>query len=148
MENNKPVVPIATLNKYKYTVELESDMKDYGKYEQFIDIEEIYNNKKEEKDMRLGLFGSRSDDPRAIPGLTVICGMTGHGKSMLGNTIAYKAVREGKNVLYITLEVNKEDMFYQMLSIESYVDGKRGVSEAISHSDMKKKSLLPEVLRI
>lgn len=131
-------------SKYKYACELKSDMSDYGKYEQYINLEEAYHTKDESDDMAFGLFENKESDIRAVPGLTIIAGMTGHGKSMLGNSLAYKAVRNGLNVLYITLEVNKEDMFYQMLSIESYIDGSKGESKAISHSHMKKRSLSPE----
>ena len=113
-------------SKYKYACELKSDMSDYGKYEQYINLEEAYHTKDESDDMAFGLFENKESDIRAVPGLTIIAGMTGHGKSMLGNSLAYKAVRNGLNVLYITLEVNKEDMFYQMLSIESYIDGSKG----------------------
>ena len=141
---NKKLNPGATVGDYKYTANTGIQAYDYEKYEQYIDLEKVYHAKNDDKNMRLGLFGDDDKDIRAVPGLTVICGMTGHGKSMLGNSIAYKAVKEGYNVLYITLEVNKEDMFYQMLSIKSFIDGPKGEEKAISHTDIKRKALVPE----
>lgn len=144
MNNKLTVGDVPTIKSYKYTSDIRLQVSDYDKYEQYIDIEKLYHGKKDDKNMRLGLFKDEERDLRAVPGLSVICGMTGHGKSMLGNSLAYKAVKEGYNVLYITLEVNKEDMFYQMLSIKSFVDGPGGLDKAISHSDIKRKALRPE----
>ena len=59
---------------------------------------------------------------------------------MLANNIAYRAVQNGLNVAYITLEVSKENMFYQMLSIKSFVNGCSG-ERLISHSTLKNRGL-------
>ena len=62
---------------------------------------------------------------------------------MLANNIAYRAIKRGLNVAYISLEISKENMFYQMISIKSFNDGATG-DKLISHSTLKERNLLPE----
>ena len=125
------------MEKYKLTSEMKSEMSEFGKYEQYIDLEKCYEQIDTSDFLDLGL-GEVGDQPiTAVPGITVIAGMTGHGKSMLGNSIAYRGVKAGKNVLYITLEISKEDILYQMLSIHSFMTDYK----AIEHSKIKKRCL-------
>ena len=131
------------MNDYKYTVNLADGQKDYGKYTQYVDLHELYNKQKEIEGIQLGLTDNKENDYTIVPGINVIAGMTGHGKSMLGNSLAYKAVNDGLNVVYITLEVSKENMFYQMISIKSFLDNAYE-GEWVSHSDIKKRQLTTE----
>lgn len=131
------------MNEYKYTANLSDGQSDYGKYEQYVDLHEMYNKQKEIDGIQLGLTNNKENDYSIVPGINVIAGMTGHGKSMLGNSLAYKAVKDGLNVVYITLEVSKENMFYQMISIKSFLDS-MSEAEWISHSTIKKRNLTPE----
>lgn len=124
---------------YKYTAELHKGISDYGKYEQYVDLRELYNQQKKATVIEIGIIDGE-DDFSLVPGINVVAGMTGHGKSMFANSLAYRAVKKGLNVCYITLEVTKENMFYQMLSIYSYLEKTAG-GEPISHSKIKKREL-------
>ena len=131
------------MNEYKFTANLSDGQSDYGKYTQYVNLHELYNKQKEIEGIQLGLTNDKENDFTIVPGINVIAGMTGHGKSMLGNSLAYKAVKDGLNVVYITLEVSKENMFYQMISIKSFLDNAYE-GEWISHSTIKKRELTPE----
>ena len=123
---------------YKYTCQL--GLTEMDTYVQYPDLHELYNKQKQEERIELGLIDNKESDFKLVPGLNVVCGMTGHGKSMLGNSIAYRAVNEGLNVVYVSLEITKENIFYQMLSIKSFLEG-RTESEYISHSTIKERKL-------
>ena len=126
------------MNNYKFTSEIKSDNSEAGKYEQYIDLYKAYKKTSDEEYIHVGV--RQENDYQIVPGLNIIAGMTGHGKSMLANNIAYRAVQNGLNVAYITLEVSKENMFYQMLSIKSFVNGCSG-ERLISHSTLKNRGL-------
>ena len=126
------------MNNYKFTSEIKSDNSEAGKYEQYIDLYEAYKKTSDEEYIHVGV--RQENDYQIVPGLNIIAGMTGHGKSMLANNIAYRAVQNGLIVAYITLEVSKENMFYQMLSIKSFMDGGSG-ERLISHSTLKNRGL-------
>ena len=85
------------------------------------------------------ILPSEEDDYYLVPGVNIVAGQTGHGKSMVANSIAYRAVKDGKNVMFISLEISKKRVFYQMLSIHSRCIDKE--SDYISHSDIKKHKL-------
>lgn len=126
------------MNSYKYTSQIKSDNLEIGKYEQYIDLYSAYKKTENEDYISVGV--KSTDDYKIIPGVNVIAGMTGHGKSMLANSIAYRAVEKGLNVAYVTLEISKENMFYQMLSIKSYEDCCYG-ENLISHTTIKNRQL-------
>lgn len=125
-------------NEYKYTCQIKDKGYESGKYEQYIDLHAEYKKTENEDYIPVGV--QMENDYKIIPGINVIVGMTGHGKSMLANSIAYRAVKNGKNVCYITLEISKENMFYQMLSIKSYEDYYPG-TKTISHTTIKNREL-------
>lgn len=125
-------------NEYKYTCQIKDEGYESGKYEQYIDLHAAYKKTENEDYIPVGVRAG--NDYKIIPGINVIVGMTGHGKSMLANSIAYRAVKNGKNVCYITLEISKENMFYQMLSIKSFYDC-YPEEKLISHSTIKNREL-------
>ena len=127
--------------KFKLTSDIRSENASFGKYEQYIDLREAYNQKEKAGLVEVGV--TTNNDYKIVPGINVICGMTGHGKSMLANNIAYRAIKRGLNVAYISLEISKENMFYQMISIKSFDNGATG-DKLISHSTLKARNLLPE----
>ena len=127
--------------KFKLTSDIRSENASFGKYEQYIDLREAYNQKEKAGLVEVGV--TKENDYKIVPGINVICGMTGHGKSMLANNIAYRAIKRGLNVAYISLEISKENMFYQMISIKTFNDGATG-DKLISHSTLKERNLLPE----
>ena len=65
--------------------------------------------------------------------LTTIVGYTGHGKTSLALNIAYKAAKEGKNVVYISLEVPERNLLYNLISLHS-TDIKLGVTPIPNHA--------------
>lgn len=123
--------------KYKYL----SDMKVTKLYsfDPSIDLHEIYLKDKDNVGIRMYINADETYDSYLVPGINIIAGQTGHGKSMAANSIAYRAVRDGKNVLFISLEIPKKKVFYQMISIHSRNTDKE--SEYISHSDIKNHKL-------
>lgn len=70
--------------------------------------------------------------------LATILGFTGSFKTTWALNIAYNAIESGKNVLYLSLEVTKENIYYNLLSRHSF-DSK--FSTHIEHLDLKRKNV-------
>ena len=70
--------------------------------------------------------------------LCTILGFTGSFKTTFALNIAYNAITEGKNVLYLSLEVTKEHIYYNLLSRHSF---NSKYKKHIEHLDLKHKSL-------
>lgn len=69
-----------------------------------------------------------------LPGdIITIAGYTGSMKTTLSANLAYNAITKGKNVLYLSLEVSKEDLTFGLLSRHSLVSGE----ESITRKDIK-----------
>lgn len=86
-------------------------------------ILELYNAKKNLESIKTGV----SQIDKSIGGLhagtiTVLAGYTGSYKTTWALNIAYNAISEGKNVLYLSLEVIKEYIIYNLLSRHSFDD--------------------------
>ena len=128
------------MNEYKYVKQLTETNPMFDKYEQYMDLKECYDALKKKENN--GFIDTGICNIKLSPGITVVAGMTGHGKSMLGNSIAYRALKSGLNVAYITLEISKENMFYQMISLRSFSEEPE--QNYISHSTIKKRELLPK----
>lgn len=62
--------------------------------------------------------------------LTTLIGFAGAGKSTMALTLAYQALRNKYNVLFISSEVAKEDIVNQILSCHSrwFTNGSRGIA--------------------
>ena len=71
--------------------------------------------------------------------LTTIVGYTGHGKTSLALNIAYKSAREGKNVVYVSLEVPERDLLYDLISLHS-TDLRLGVNK-IPHQNIRMRKM-------
>lgn len=123
--------------KYKYLSDMKVAKLDH--YDPTFDLYDQYQKDKDNIGMRMYILPSEERDYYVVPGINIIAGQTGHGKSMVANSIAYRAVKDGKNVMFISLEINKKRVFYQMLSIHSRCVDKE--SDYISHSDIKKHKL-------
>lgn len=105
----------------------------------FENIEEIYNNASVEKGIPTGIVQIDEKTGGLQPGtFNCLAGFAGAGKTTAAVNIAYNAMKEGKNVCYITLEVPKVDMSYNFLSRYSF---ENKFSKPISHSIIKKKEL-------
>lgn len=110
----------------EYREGAEEYVKNYGK---FNGVSTGYD----EIDRRLGSF---------LPGeMLTIGGDTGHGKSLLVQNIAYKAYkRNGRPVLFVTLEMTKEQTLARMLKIAEPDDDVSGIifqrASAVSYRDI------------
>lgn len=123
--------------KYKYLSDMK--VKKLESYDPTFDLYGAYQKDKNNIGIRMHILPSEEDDYYLVPGVNIVAGQTGHGKSMVANSIAYRAVKDGKNVMFISLEISKKRVFYQMLSIHSRCIDKG--SDYISHSDIKKHKL-------
>lgn len=123
--------------KYKFLSELQINSMD--EYNPTIDLYKEYCKGKDNSNIRMWITPTAETDAYLVPGINVVAGQSGHGKSMVGNSVAYKAVRDGKNVLMISLEISKVLIFYQMISIHSRA--KDTESNFLSHSRIKRHSL-------
>ena len=104
--------------KYKYLSDFKQLRKNW--FDPRFDLYKAYVDSKKITGIRLGVTNSVEDDCYIMPGVNIIAGLTGHGKSMVANTLAYREVKNGKNVLFISLEIVKRNIYYQMLSIHSF----------------------------
>lgn len=112
---------------------------------QIIDLRAEYERHEEEKGISTNIDMIDKLTGGIFPGLTVMCGFTSHGKSLWANTIAYKCVCTGVNVLYVTLEIPTVDILYQMVSIDSLMNEYSNPhNNPISHTKFKTKSLSEE----
>ena len=72
--------------------------------------------------------------------LTSLMGATGGFKTTFMTNLAYNKLKEGRNVVYLSLEIPKADMYFNLLSLHS-TDDKFSIH--IPHSELK-RSLLTE----
>lgn len=101
--------------------------------ESFDNLEEYTNNR--EKDINLPTGIAKLDENNAYlqkGTTTTVFAYTGNYKTMFCTNVAYNIMNESKNVLYVSLEISKEDMYINFLSRHSYNYDKK-----ISHSDIK-----------
>lgn len=71
--------------------------------------------------------------------VTIVMGGTGSFKTMTTTNICYNAMNNnGKNICYLSLEIKKEHMYYNLISRHS-ISGK--FSNGIPHKDLKNKAL-------
>ena len=76
--------------------------------------------------------------------VTIVMGGTGSFKTMTTTNICYNAMNNnGKNICYLSLEIKKEHMYYNLISRHS-ISGK--FSNGIPHKDLKNKALDDEAL--
>ena len=105
----------------------------------FTEIKDIYDNAKLVSGIKTGIQPIDERTGGLQPGtFNCLAGFAGAGKTTAAVNICYNALKEGKNVVYITLEVPKVDMCYNFLSRHSF---ETKFKKPISHSDIKKKSL-------
>ena len=73
--------------------------------------------------------------------LSTLLAYTGHCKTTLAVNVAYNSLKMGQNVLYLSLEVNKENIYFDFISRHSN-DSK--FKFRVGHYDLKKRKLKPE----
>lgn len=112
--------------------------------------EEFYDKLTEEENIEKGVeFGIPCIDELyrgILPGdIITIAGYTGSMKTTLSANLAYNAMTKGKNVLYLSLEVSKEDLTLALLSRHSLTSGEEAIPRseikefAVNHKDKFKK---------
>ena len=74
--------------------------------------------------------------------VSTIVAFTGHGKTTLAVNIAYNALLKGNNILYLSLEVSKESIYFDFISRHS---NSPKFKMRVGHYDLKKRALKPEV---
>lgn len=119
-----------------------SDIVSISHYEVMDHILEIYDKKIPDSGIKTGVKRIDEDTGGLQPGtITTILGFTGSFKTTWALNIAYNAKLDNKNVLYLSLEVIKENIVYNILSRHSY-DSK--FNKHIEHLSLKHKKLKPD----
>jgi replicative DNA helicase len=105
-------------------------------------ILDVYKQKVNEDGIKTGVNSVNKDTGGLHPGtLTTMLGFTGNFKTTWALNVAYNAIIDGFNVLYLSLEVTKENIYYNMLSRHSL---NKEFSKKIEHLDLKRKTLKDE----
>lgn len=103
---------------------------------------EIYKKTVDESGIRTGVKQVDANTGGLQPGtLTTILGFTGSFKTTWALNMAYNAISDGMNVLYLSLEVTKEKIFFSLLSRHSF-DSKFKIH--LDNSKIKQKHLSEE----
>lgn len=112
-----------------------------NQYENIVDkIVDVYESKVDNSGIKTGI----APVDEAIGGLkagqvSVVAGFTGMGKSICSVSIMHSAIEQGYNVCYISLELTKEHLMYNLISRHS-LDPK--FAKKIEHRDLKSKTLI------
>lgn len=105
-------------------------------------IFDIYNAHPDDSGIKTGIGVIDKVIGSLEPGqVSVIAGYTGAGKSQFSVSVSHKALEDGFNVLYLSLELSAEHLGYNFISRHS-CDKK--FKKKIEHRDLKKKNLKPE----
>lgn len=108
-------------------------------------ILEIYKNKVKLEGIKTGVDLVDKDTGGLQQGsLTTILGFTGSFKTTWAINIAYNAIKQGKNVLYLSLEVIGEYIYYDLLSRHST---NSEFKHHIEHEAFKKKELTEDLFK-
>ena len=106
------------------------------------EILERYEQKTESDNIFTGVKRIDEDSGGLHKGaLATILGFAGSFKTTWAINISYNAIQKGVNVLYLSLEVSKESIYYDLLSRHSFNDN---FKYHIEHQDLKTKKLKDE----
>lgn len=115
-------------------------------YENVMDhIDEIYNREVD----RTGIKTNTTKIDNIIGGLkpgqlSTICAYTGGGKSTFSVCVMHSALKQGKNVCYLSLELSKDHLFYDLISRHS-IDTDDMMNprfeKSVIHTELKNKTL-------
>lgn len=110
------------------------------------DLKSIYDNFVERKPILTGIKELDENEIDFAKGeLTSLMGATGGFKTTFMTNLAYNKLREGRNVVYLSLEIPKADMYFNLLSLHSTDDK---FSMRIPHSELKRSLLTEEQKKI
>ena len=94
----------------------------------------LHEVKEEIKGIKFGIDVVDQIYPGVTPGsYNIIAGYTGSFKTTIALNMCYIGMQTGYNSLYISLEINKEDVMLNLLSLHSY-----NMGEPVKRSDMTK----------
>lgn len=105
-------------------------------------LEEFYNE--EIENSKISTCIKKIDDAKMSfrkGTVNTVMGYTGSYKTLYCTNVAYGAIKNNLNVCYISLEISRNEMYYNFLSRYSNEDI---IGRKLSHSDMKYKDLSPE----
>ena len=106
----------------------------------FDNLEEFINKKKEDVILSTGIKELDEKNVKLAKGkISTLFAYTGSFKTMFCTNVAYNIINNHGNVLYISLEICKEEMYINFLSRHSYSFNKK-----ISHSDIKNNQINDE----
>ena len=106
------------------------------------EILQRYEQKTESDNLLTGVKRIDDDSGGLHKGaLATILGYAGSFKTTWAINISYNAMQAGMNILYLSLEVSKESIYYDLLSRHSFNDN---FKYHIEHSDLKNKKLKDE----
>ena len=109
-----------------------SNLKLDDKYD---DLETYLEEKENEVTLSTGIKALDDRSFQLVKGkICSIFAYTGSFKTMFCTNVAYNAMKNGANVVYISLEIDKREMYFNFLSRHSYSDT---FETKISHSDIK-----------
>lgn len=147
--SKKLLVMASTLQQTGLTPDMVESLRDSvtGNPEEEVSLQtsnvlDLYNASKEKGNCGIKTYIPEIDQiiGSIEPGtLTTLVGYNGHGKTSFAVNIAYKAAKEGKNVLYISLEVPERDLLYNLISLHS-TDMKFGI-DPIPHAAMRMRTM-------
>lgn len=110
------------------------------------DLKSIYDNFIDRKPILTGIKELDENEIDFAKGeLTSLMGATGGFKTTFMTNLAYNKLKEGRNVVYLSLEETKANMYFNILSLHS-TDKK--FSTHIPHSELKRSLLTEEQKKI
>lgn len=106
------------------------------------ELESIYSNYVDRKPLLTGIKELDENSIDFAKGeVTSLMGATGGFKTTFMTNIAYNKIKEGKNVVYLSLEIPKANMYYNLLSLHST---DKMFPKPIPHSELKRSILSEE----
>lgn len=110
------------------------------------DLESIYDNFVDRQPILTGIKELDDNNVDFAKGeLTSLMGATGGFKTTFMTNLAYNKIKENRNVVYLSLEETKANMYFNLLSLHSS-DNKFSMN--ISHSELKRSILNEEQKKV
>lgn len=103
----------------------------------FDNLQSVFENKLDNEKLSTGIKILDQNNAYIKKGkISTVFAYTGNFKTMFCSNVAYNAIKNNSNVLYLSLEISKAEMYINFLSRHSYNFDKK-----ISHSDIKNSKL-------
>ena len=126
---------------YNILLHINKDIEDC-----YDDLESIYDNFIDRKPILTGIKELDDNNVDFAKGeLTSLMGATGGFKTTFMTNLAYNKIKENRNVVYLSLEETKANMYFNLLSLHSSDDK---FSMHIPHSELKRSVLSEEQKKV